>query len=57
MTATPTASPRLVETAIREGDVDKIDMLLDLLIAQKVGNLHAAEISDSEFDEGDVELP
>ena len=57
MTATPTASPQLVETAIREGDVDKIDMLLELLLELKVANLHAAEISTSEFDQEDVEMP
>lgn len=57
MTATPTPGPQSVITAIKDGDQDKLDLLLELLLEQKVANLHAAEISDSEFDQDDVELP
>ena len=45
-----------LEAVIKEGDSDTLDMLLELLLEQKVTNLHAAELGETEFSQKDVEL-
>lgn len=56
MAVLPASSPRALAATIKEGDGDTLDMLLEILLAQKVSTLHLAELGDTAFDQDDVEL-
>lgn len=56
MTVRPSSSTRALTGTIKEGDESTRDLLLELLLEQKIANLHAAELDDTAFEQDDVKL-
>ncbi len=56
MTVSVSASPRALSAAIKENAEHERDLLLELLLAQKISILHLGEVSGEVFEEDDVEM-
>lgn len=55
MPGTVSGSPRALEVLVEKAESQN-DLLLELLLEQKVNTLHLAEIAGVQFEQEDVEL-